>query len=247
MKHPAHAADAAATTTPTGTPDGAILGLAGAPGGQRPQNNCGILDPENDAKRGGPLPFCRQNHGTGAPFQARNPHRTDPENGRLLPCKTDPKTDFVKVVRLGLQPDAKGNLADIFCKVAYREGGLCIFGGIGRRQADIVDLIDPVAYAPGWDAAKVNRLTAIWMRWNENHQRHGSPAQERFLRDNPAPDTAAARTALAIAGLDPDPGYLRKGEPYRYASARLYEPVPVEALDWLRSLPAADRPAPSWL
>ncbi len=48
------------------------------------------------------------------------------------------------------------------------------------------------------------------------------------------------RKALAAAGLNPDPFYLRDGQPYKYGSAWLRQEVPEHVRQWLKSLPDYD-------
>lgn len=56
----------------------------------------------------------------------------------------------------------------------------------------------------------------------------------------------AACDALAAAGLNPDPGYMHNGAPYRYGSAWLCVGAPQDVLDFLQSLPDTDR-TPAWI
>jgi hypothetical protein len=100
-----------------------------------------------------------------------------------------------------------------------------------------------IKYAEGWDAESAAKLDELWRRWHLNGTRAGSPKQQAWLREHPVtveyPKShfVEACAALDAAGLQPDPTYLHKGEPYRYGSAWLYEDVPADVLVWLRSLP----------
>ncbi len=92
--------------------------------------------------------------------------------------------------------------------------------------------------------AKVQRMVAIWRRWHLNDLTAGSPAQERWLQDNPiAPEECAypkshyvvACAKLAAAGLNPDPGYERDGKPYAYGSAWLKTEIPADVVAEIES------------
>jgi hypothetical protein len=117
-----------------------------------------------------------------------------------------------------------------------------------------VDALDRLTnWAPGWSEAMAKRLKEHWERWHLNDMTAGSPVQEAFLRANPikavypVSDYEEACKALAEAGLNPDPNHLHKGEPYRYGTAWLTEEVPPRVIEWLFSLPNADRELPgSW-
>lgn len=95
-------------------------------------------------------------------------------------------------------------------------------------------------YSPGWDAAQCAELAAIWDRWHLNDMRAGSPAQQSYLREHPVTDRqnyyTAARKALAVVGLHPDPNHRGRGEDgYRYGEAWLREDVPADVLSRLLS------------
>ena len=100
--------------------------------------------------------------------------------------------------------------------------------------------------APGVDVA---RLLQAAEAWHLNDMRAGSPAQRAHLKAHPITDRLnyydAACASLAAAGLNPDPGHLIDGKPYRYRSRWLFEPVPEDVLQFLAALPdnSADVPA----
>ncbi len=163
---------------------------------------------------------------------------------------------FSKVVRIGTQP----RLGSLFCKIEFRDNGeLSITGVEGpTRNGDCkgacgqidVHAWDFDTYAPGWDAATVERFRAIWDAWHLNGMRAGSPAQRAYLAAHPITDRLnhfdAACTSLRDAGLHPDASYLHNGKPYLYGSAWLRDEVPADVLDWLRALPDADM-TPTWV
>lgn len=163
-----------------------------------------------------------------------------------------------KVVRLGQCPD--GN---IYCKIKFADGKLSITGVVGphsngdcKGSCGQIDMsyregaLDPIAPAPGWDAERIAYFMSLWDRWHLNDMKAGSPAQREWLKANPIEDRlnhyTKACEALAAAGLNPDPGYLHKGEPYRYGHAWLFEEVPEHVIAYLAALPDTDK-APAWV
>lgn len=134
-------------------------------------------------------------------------------------------------------------------KVNYEDGRLSISGGIGTKHQlrTCGQCIDEIAEIPsrylikGFTKSDRDRLVEIWRRWHLNDLRAGSPAQEEFLRANPVsfeyPEShyTAAVEALTAAGLNPDPNYLYKDEPYSYGHAWLTEELPVDVVEWAKS------------
>lgn len=106
-------------------------------------------------------------------------------------------------------------------------------GGCGQ-----ISLSTEVQAAPGVD---LPRLRRAWEEWHLNDMRAGSPAQQAHLKAHPITDRLnyydAACASLAAAGLNPDPGHLIDGKPYRYGSRWLAEPVPEDVLQFLAALP----------
>lgn len=90
-----------------------------------------------------------------------------------------------------------------------------------------------VAYFP--DDAKAQRMLAIWREWHLNDMDAGSPAQRAWLKANPTHGYEASCVALAGAGLNPDPGYVHNGQPYRYGHAWLKRDLPVEVVAEIES------------
>jgi hypothetical protein len=91
---------------------------------------------------------------------------------------------------------------------------------------------------------KAQRMAAIWKRWHLNYMRAGSPAQHEWLRENPIDpaeyaypkshyDVVSAK--LEAAGLNPDPGYIYNGKPYKYGHAWLMEEIPPRVANEIRS------------
>src|ERR1044072_8435351 len=88
--------------------------------------------------------------------------------------------------------------------------------------------------------AKAARMAAVWREWHCNDMRAGSPAQRAWLKASEASRGDRehynwATTALAEAGLNPDPNHLHHGKPYRYGHAWLREELPSEIIAEIES------------
>lgn len=82
-------------------------------------------------------------------------------------------------------------------------------GGLAWGQVrDVMDYV--TGYAPGWDAAKVRRLAAIWDRWHLSDMRAGCIHQVPVYRDE---IDLGATPRCPVTG-------------YKYGSKWLAEPVP---------------------
>lgn len=132
---------------------------------------------------------------------------------------------------------------EVVCRIEFKDGRLAISGIAGGDAADLK--ADDIRPAAGWDREMVERFLSVWRTWHLNNMRAGSPAQTEALREMPAISSggdfyAAASAFLAARGLNPDPGYLHNGEPYRYGSAWLKQEVPEDVFRWLADLPAVD-------
>jgi hypothetical protein len=83
---------------------------------------------------------------------------------------------------------------------------------------------------------KAQRMLAIWQRWHLNDMHAGTPAQEKYLRDNPVEEMyrsdhyTHACLKLQAALLDPDP---ETG--YRYGHAWLTEDLPQDVINEINS------------
>lgn len=84
---------------------------------------------------------------------------------------------------------------------------------------------------------KAQRMVEIWERWHLNDLVAGSPAQMKWLRDNPLDPKEYAYPAshydvagkkLEEAGLNPDPDYIHNEKPYKYGHAWLKEEIPAD-------------------
>lgn len=159
-----------------------------------------------------------------------------------------------KIVHIG-----RGSNGNVFCKIEIKDGRLSISGVEGpksngdcRGSCGQIDM-HPWGikeYAAGWDATLEAKFREAWGKWHLNDMRAGSPAQAAFLGANPVTDHlnhfTAACAALEAAGLQPDPGYVIDGEPYKYGSRWLREDLPQEVIEFLESLPAS-RVTPAWV
>lgn len=169
--------------------------------------------------------------------------------------------NFCKVVRLGTAKTCGGRAYSIYCEIEYKEGQLSIsgvegptasgdaLGSCGQINMHLRNEQESIKLAPGWTRAKLRRFFEVWERWHLNDMKAGSAEQERWLRENPIPKEEyaypkshyeVASKKLADAGLNPDStGYL-------YGHAWKREEVPVDVLDFLRSLPKTDK-QPAWV
>jgi hypothetical protein len=153
-----------------------------------------------------------------------------------------------KVIRVGRCPDG-----DVYCKIELTNGKLSISGVIGpmangncRGSAGQIIMSDwgITEYAPGWSPEAEKWFRDAWDRWHLNDMKAGTPAQEAELRKHEFPGYPVShydwsREVLTKAGLQPDNGY-------SYGSKWLREEVPKFVVDFLESLPVADR-KPVWV
>lgn len=155
---------------------------------------------------------------------------------------------FTKSLRLGRNDYGYGStrLGSTFVTIKWDGKRLSITGVEGPKTngdcmggaGQIVDHLAVTEFAPGWDAAKIEELAAVWKRWHLNDLKAGNPAQEEWLRANPVsyvyPQShyEEATKALDAAGLNP------QGD--RYGHKWNHEDVPADVLEWLQALPDAD-------
>lgn len=163
--------------------------------------------------------------------------------------------DFKKICRLGMV-DIGGQVGcSLYVKIEYVGGRLSMMGVEGplpsgncRGACGQIDM-HPwkfKAYAPGWSLSKVRKLRELWGEWHLNDMRAGTPAQRKALRDaeasgwvpSPADHYMDCCNKLRELGMFEDQGH-------KYGHAWIREEVPADVLDWLRSLPDADK-APAW-
>ena len=154
-----------------------------------------------------------------------------------------------KTLHIGTTRDS-GNL---FCRVRFDgrklsikgvEGPLANGGCRGSCGQIVMQEWDLKSYAPGWTSDLVAQFRAVWDRWHLNDLTAGTPAQEEWLRANPAHkrnDYPARLAALTSAGLNPDPS-----NGYVYGSAWLLEEVPQDVVAFLAGLPDSTL-TPAWI
>jgi len=170
--------------------------------------------------------------------------------------------DFKKIVRIGTCRTYGGRGYSVYCKIEYRGGKLSISGVEGPLPSGNciggcgqIDMhLRPShfrTYARGWNTAKVLKFLEIWDQWHLNDLRAGTPRQMEALRShwkanpNEARGYDKSREYLESIGLLLDVHPV-KGDPHKFGSAWLTEPVPDEALEFLKSLPDADK-EPAWV
>jgi hypothetical protein len=161
--------------------------------------------------------------------------------------------------KLTIRPGAISGIGDLFVTIEWKDGRLSISGVSGPKAngdacgscgQNTGDLLEVSSFATGWSAGMCAKLAEVWERWHLNDMQAGSPAQRKWLCDNPVTATypeshyEKACAALAEAGLNPDPGYEHNDKPYQYGHAWLREEVPDKVIKWLFDLPPADRPHP---
>lgn len=166
-----------------------------------------------------------------------------------------------------------GPRASVFVDVTYKAGRLSLIGVTGPRSNGnatggcgqmVGDLRDPsFKPAPGWTRELAHQLADVWDRWHLNdmragceHQRAAGWAERPIDPEKPTNtygrhfDGQQQDSWNLLGWIRPDEhpdGLLTRPCPecgYRYGSAWQFEPVPADVLDWLRALPAADRPSP---
>ena len=145
--------------------------------------------------------------------------------------------------------------------IRYTNGKLSISGVEGPTKngnakgscGQILMNFDPSqvkSFAKGWDINMLVKLLDIWDTWNLNNMQAGSPNQNAYLakiktiKPPRGEHYTWAVNELKKVGLYEDEGYLQDGKPYAYGSAWLNTEVPQDVLDWLQSLPDADREHP---
>lgn len=163
--------------------------------------------------------------------------------------------DLTKVMRIGTARTHGGGSYSVFVKVKFHDGNLSITGVEGPTRSGNcygacgqIDMHEwKIAnYAAGWSSALERKLRTVWSEWHLNHMKAGSKAQEDWLKANPVkavyPEShyEKASKALAEAGLNPD------ADGYKYGSAWKHQEVPAEVVEFIESLPDADR-QPAWV
>lgn len=152
-----------------------------------------------------------------------------------------------KVIQLGkvaYSSSRKVNAVDL--EIALTDGRLSICGNIwNAHHTDIVtggQIIDQIAdLFPG--NSQVQLIHSIWKKWHLNYMKAGSPAQECHLKKHsgefpgyPVSHYEWASKLLAEAGLNPDPGYLHNGKPYKYGTAWLRVELPADVVAYVEAL-----------
>lgn len=146
---------------------------------------------------------------------------------------------FKRVCRIGIADLGYGGPgASVFITVRIRDNGELSITGVegpnnagGCRGGCGQIEINPdsfTSFAKGWDRAKVEKLRDIWKRWHMNNMRAGCEHQR----------------ALGWNKYDEHPSEPCPTCGYKYGSAWLKEELPQDVIDWLMTLPTADKPSP---
>jgi len=160
--------------------------------------------------------------------------------------------NFEKVVRLGTLSTYSGRYVSVFCKIEFKDDVLSIYGVVAPTSSgnamscgQITDEIMYVEhYAKGWNKSIVSKFADIWKKYHLNDCHSGTIEQENFLEKSYADCDYETRVdALKKANL-----YTVKynGKDYTYGNSYLFRPVPEDVLEFLVSLPVADR-EPAWI
>ncbi len=147
----------------------------------------------------------------------------------------------------------------IFVEASYTDGRLSLHGVEGPLKSgdckgsagQIQDYIQDARIAGDLSKEQIDKLHSIWESWHLNDMTAGSPAQEKFLKENPVNTHTvshyqAAVIALKAAGLSPDPECIVDDKPYKYGTSWLHVEVPADVIAWLENLPASSR-TPNWV
>jgi hypothetical protein len=143
---------------------------------------------------------------------------------------------FKKTVFLGITDEGR-----LTVNINFDGENLSITGDEGENHSGqiIMSQWDFQTYAEGHNAETVSKLRDIWEKWHLNDMQAGSPSQTAYLKAHPVNGIdhyTQASAALKAAGLNPDPNYLHKGNPYKYGIAWLRVEVPAEVLQYLHDL-----------
>lgn len=182
---------------------------------------------------------------------------------------------FTKVLRIGTVNTGNGRRASIHCKVKFTDRRLSFTGVIGAlpsgnalgssgqiswefahrnardNDARYNSLIAPsdIMFTSSWDTELWYDFLDAWKRWHMNDTRAGSQVQEDYLRTHPISQAdyvypkshyEVALQVLTDAGLNPD------ADGYVYGSAWKFEQIPQNVLNFLYTLPDADK-LPAWI
>ena len=164
--------------------------------------------------------------------------------------------DFNRIVNPGITSNGP-----MFCKIEYAKGRLSITGVEGPKPNGncrgwsgqiIMHEWAFKTLSRGWTTDIVNRFRDAWDKWHLNVMQAGSPAQTAWIEANPL-DYKYPKShydvysdALTAAGLNPDPGFVHNGKPYKYGSAWLAVNVPDDVIEFLQSLPETTV-KPAWV
>jgi hypothetical protein len=92
----------------------------------------------------------------------------------------------------------------------------------------------------------LKRIYLVWKNWHLNHMHAGSPAQEKYLKDNKMDSSYdyynQALKRLKEVGLEPDPSYIVDEKPYHFGSDWLKRDLPPEIIKEIEDLMEIDCP-----
>ena len=171
--------------------------------------------------------------------------------------RTEPRNKLVELIVRAMYKNM-GRLS-ITGVVGPLSSGNCL-GGCGQINTTLYEARHDIRHAPGWNFAKVRKFLQCWERWHLNDMRAGCEHQreaewsDRRIDPSELPKSSANRDERGIMAMwvRPDEhadGLLTKPCPicgYKYGTSWFTEAIPQTVLDFLNSLPDADR-SPAWI
>lgn len=133
----------------------------------------------------------------------------------------------------------KVNALTLDVRLTEKDGGAWAFSVCGdvwnSRRTDIVSsgqILDEMFRLPMMEPWR--EVYALWKEYHLNDMTAGSPRQEEavaeWLAEGNGYDYGKACEMLASKGLLRDEGFVYKGKPYEYGTARPAKPIPAGAL-----------------
>ena len=150
-----------------------------------------------------------------------------------------------KIVRIGtIKPEGTKRSMSVFCKIEFKDGKLSISGVEGplrsgncRGSCGQIDMglsaSDFNTFADGWSRPTARMFFCFWKKWHLNDLHAGCKHQRELGWETDG------QHSMHISEECPECGY-------RYGSAWKKVEVPKHVIDFLFSLPDADK-TPAWV
>ena len=156
------------------------------------------------------------------------------ENIKLLGRYNLRPTTIDKIIRIGsYKNNHYKNKLPIFCRIKYKDRRLSITGVVapvrsgnckgscGQIDGEIIENLDKLTFADGWDKAKAFQFVEYWKEWHLNDMQAGCKHQ-RAEKD----ETIGKSCSVCS---------------YKYGSKWFHKEIPTKVLKWLESLPERDK------